>query len=76
MDAINKNEIHQLIDKCEDDDVLQEIMHLLNGNEDWWDTDLTKEEQNEILESSREVDAGNYVTNEDVMKKFDKWLKK
>lgn len=77
MDYSIKDELHQLIDKCEEEAVLYEIKErLTHSEEDWWDTDFTKEEQEEMLEDTRQVDAGNYVTNEEVMKKFDKWLKK
>ena len=72
-----KEELYKLIDKCEEEAVLYEIKEKLTQNEeDWWDTDFTKEEQEEMLEDARQADAGNYLTNEEVMKKFDKWLKK
>ena len=61
-----KDEIHQLIDKCEEEAVLYEIKDRLKDNEkDWWD-ELSKEEQEEILESDRQVQAGNFYTHEEV----------
>ena len=77
MDYSIKEELHQLIDKCEEEAVLYEIKERLNGNEveDWWD-ELTEEEQEEILESSRQVDAGNFYTQEEVHKMMEQWKTK
>ncbi len=69
-----KEELHQLIDKCEEEAVLYEIKQKLTHNEeDWWGSDFTKEEQDEMLEASKQVKQGVFSTNEDVMKIFDKW---
>lgn len=76
MSYIDKNEIHKLVDMCEDEAILYEIKERLSGNgKDWWD-ELSKEEQDEILESTKQVEAGHFTTNEEAMKIFDKWLKK
>ena len=77
MDYIDKSEIHKLIDKCEDEAVLYAIKErLTNNEEDWQDRDFTKEEQEEMLEDLRQAELGNYISNEDVMKKFEIWKQK
>lgn len=74
MEYSIKEELHKLIDTCQEEAVLYEIKERLSGNEkDWWDTDFTKDEQDEMLEASEQVKQGVFSTNEDVMKIFDKW---
>lgn len=43
-----------------------------NVESDWWD-ELSEEEQKEIEEGLAELDRGEYISNEEVMKYFDKW---
>jgi hypothetical protein len=43
-----------------------------NVEPDWWD-ELSEEEQKEIEEGLAELDRGEYISNEEVMKYFDKW---
>ncbi len=76
MDSSIKDELHQLIDKCEEEAVLYEIKERLSGNEkDWWD-ELSKEEQDEILETNKRVDAGIKFSDEHAQNIFKKWREK
>ncbi len=71
-----KEELHKLIDKCEEEAVLYEIKERLSGNEkDWWD-ELSKEEQDEIIEADRQVQLGNYYTQDQVHKMMEQWKTK
>lgn len=38
-----------------------------------WFSKMTKEEQKEIETGLAQADAGNYIANETVMQRFDKW---
>ena len=77
MDYSIKDELHKLIDTCNEEAVLYEVKQkLTHKEEDWWNTDFTKEEQDEMLEASEQVKQGVFTTNEDVMKIFDKWKDK
>ncbi|MGA9588312.1 MAG: hypothetical protein WBV11_00635 [Salegentibacter sp.] len=40
--------------------------------EDWW-SEMSKEEQEEIRTGLKQADKSNYIPNESVMKRFDKW---
>ncbi len=72
-----KEEIHQLIDKCDNEVLLSEVKALLLANSlnDWWD-ELTKEDKNLLMESEQQYNQGKFVSNNDLMKQFDEWKKK
>jgi hypothetical protein len=72
MDTLLKERVIALVNNCDDEDTLKTIESNLLV-EDWWDTDFTKEEQDEMLEASKQVKQGVFTTNEDAMKIFDKW---
>ena len=42
---------------------------------DWWD-DISLEEKNEIEEGLSQADAGQLITHEEAMAKYDKWRTK
>lgn len=76
MEYSIKEELHKLIDTCQEEAVLYEIKERLSGNEkDWWD-ELTEEEQEEILETTKRVDAGIKFSDEHAQNIFKKWLEK
>ncbi len=39
---------------------------------DWW-SEMSKEEQEEIRTGLSQADKGDYIANESVMNRFDKW---
>ncbi|TXD48231.1 hypothetical protein [Polaribacter sp. IC073] len=41
-------------------------------NKDWF-TDMTKEEQEEIKKGLEQADKGDFIANEKVMQRFNKW---
>lgn len=44
------------------------------GREDWWD-EISQEQQQSIDKALEEIKAGKLTPNEEVMKKYKKWMK-
>lgn len=68
-----KNELHKLIDNCDNELLLIETKKLLEeGSEvkDWWD-ELTEEDRNILLESEAEYEKGNFISNKELMRQFE-----
>ena len=61
MDTLLKQEIHQLIENCDDDMLLNEAKVILasNNSKDWWE-ELTSEQQNEVSQLINEPDNAKY----------------
>ena len=73
-----KNELHKLIDDCNNELLLQETKTLLeSGNEikEWWD-ELTEEDKNLVMESEAEYEKGNFISHKELMQQFEAWKKK
>ncbi|MCW3106466.1 MAG: hypothetical protein JWQ09_972, partial [Segetibacter sp.] len=72
-----KDELHQLIDKCDNEVLLSEVKEILLSNSlnDWWD-ELTEEDKNLLKESEQQYNQGKFVSNNELMKQFDEWKKK
>ena len=73
-----KNKLHKLIDNCDNELLLIETKKLLEeGSEikDWWD-ELTEEDRNILLESEAEYEKGNFISNKELMERFEAWKKK
>jgi len=76
-----KEDFHNLIDKIEDEAVLEgyfKLIQRLNNNQtgELWN-DLSPEEKDELLLSYEEsFDPNNLISHEEVKKHHDKWLKK
>lgn len=77
MNELIKTELHQLIDRCDNEILLEEAKALLESTQikDWWD-DLSEEDKNLLSESESEYNKGNYTSHSDLMKDFEKWKKK
>jgi len=73
MDTLIKQELHELIDKCDSEWLLEDARALLQcdteNTKDWWD-DLTEEDQNLVLESERQYGKGNFISYEELRKEF------
>ncbi|HEX5153501.1 MAG TPA: hypothetical protein VFW07_18760 [Parafilimonas sp.] len=75
MNTDIKNELHKLIDNCDNKLLLSEAKALLeSGNEikDWWD-ELTEEDRNLVMESEVEYEKGNFISHDDLMQQLEKW---
>jgi len=73
-----KNKLHKLIDNCDNELLLIETKKLLEeGSEikDWGD-ELTEEDRNILLESEAEYEKGNFISNKELMERFEAWKKK
>ena len=75
MNDLIKQDLHQHIDKCNNELLLEEARELLQTDKDWWD-ELTEEDRNLVMESEAEYEKGNVISNEDLMKQFEEWKKK
>jgi len=78
MDVIElRADLHNMIDKISDSNVLNAVKTLLSGKTakqaDWWNT-ITEEERAEILQGLAEADRGELILHEKVMAKYKKWL--
>ena len=77
MDAVTKEELHQLIDKCDNVVLLSEVKEILLSNSlvDWRD-ELTEEDKHLLMESKQQYNQGKFVSNTELMKQLDEWRKK
>jgi predicted transcriptional regulator len=70
-------DLHNMIDKISDRNILEAIRTLLSekstAKADWWDT-ISQEEREEIEQGLSEADRGEVTPHEEVMKKYKKWL--
>lgn len=72
-----KQQLHQLVDQCENEELLEEVKSLLetgNKEKDWWD-DLTETDKNLLMESEVQYGKGNFINHEELMKRFEEWKK-
>ena len=77
METQIKNELHQLIDNCNDEVLLTEAKELLQSalENDWWD-ELSEEEKKLILKSETEFKEGKFTKHAMVMQELHEWIKK
>ncbi|MEP6683876.1 MAG: hypothetical protein ABJA35_11475 [Parafilimonas sp.] len=75
MNTDIKNELHKLIDDCDNQLLLSEAKTLLESNaqiKDWWD-ELTDEDKNLVMESEAEYEKGNFISNKELMQQLEAW---
>ena len=61
MSYTNKQELHLLIDLCDNESQLEDIRSILQDRDlsyDWWD-ELSEEEQSQVKESEEQYERGN-----------------
>ena len=78
MNSDIKNELHKLVDNCENELLLAEAKKLLESAsniKDWWDA-LTEENKNLVMESETGYEKGNFISHAELMKQFESWKKK
>lgn len=73
-----KHTLHQLIDKIEDEALLQAYLKVLESSiqvqtKDWWD-EISAEERAETEEGLGQADRAETVPHKEVMAKYKKWL--
>ena len=68
-----KLELMHLLLQTQKESILAKLKRVFDEEqEDWW-SEMSKEEQQEIEIGLGQADEGNYIANETVMKRFDKW---
>lgn len=70
-----KQEIHQLIDKCDNELLLEDARELLQSGKDWWD-ELSETDKNLVMESEVQYSKGNFISHQELMQRFEAWKKK
>lgn len=72
-----KTELHQLIDKCDNEILLAEAKEILLSNSlnDWW-KELTPEDKNLVLESEIQYEQGKFISHMELVQQFKEWKKK
>ena len=58
-----KLELHQLVDKCDNELLLEDARELLQSGKDWWE-DLSETDKNLVMDSETEYKKGNFVSHE------------
>ncbi len=70
-------DLHNMIDKINDSDILSAVKTLLSdkavSQSDWWGT-ISEEGRADIEQGSAEADRGEVISHEEVMSKYKKWL--
>ena len=77
MSLTDKQELHQLINDCNNDILLKEVKELLKSPsvKDWWE-DLSSEDKNLIMESEMQYEKGDFITHDKLVQQFEEWKKK
>jgi hypothetical protein len=72
-----KQELHQLVDKCDNETILEEAKELLQAanTTDWWD-ELTEEDKSLVMESEVQYGKGDFINHQELMQRFEAWKKK
>lgn len=72
-----KQELHQLVDKCDNETILEEAKELLQAanTTDWWD-ELSEEDKNLVMESEVQYGKGDFINHQELMQRFEVWKKK
>lgn len=70
-----KNELHDMIDKCNNEKILVEAKQLLQSNKiDWWE-ELSDEDKDLLLQSETDFNTGKFTSHENVMQELKEWIK-
>jgi len=77
MDPLIKQELHQLIDNCDNELLLEEAKCILQNNnvKVWWD-ELTEEDKTSLTTSEVQYQNGDFITHAQLMQQFESWRKK
>ncbi len=72
-----KEQLHTLIDQCDDPSLLEEakILFQISNNTDWWD-ELSDEDKNLVKESEEQYNKGNVISHKELVRRFEEWRKK
>jgi hypothetical protein len=72
-----KEKLHQLIDDCDNEILLEEAKAILESNQtsDWWN-ELSEDEKSLIMESEAQYEKKEFISHDELMKRFEQWKKK
>jgi GTPase SAR1 family protein len=70
-----KQELHQLVDKCDNELLLEDARELLQSGKDWWD-ELSETDRNLVMESEVQYGKGDFINHKELMQRFEEWKKK
>lgn len=70
-----KEELHKLIDQCNNEVLLAEAKELLLTDIDWWD-ELSEHDKNLVMESEVQYGKGDFINHEELMQRFEEWKNK
>ena len=67
---LEKSELMKLLSETNDESIIVSIKKIFKAEKkDWWD-ELTEEQKFETEEGDRQIDRGEFVFYEDLMKKY------
>jgi hypothetical protein len=67
---LEKSELMKLLSETNDESIIASIRKIFSAEKkDWWD-ELTEEQKFEIEEGDRQIERGEFVLYEDLMKKY------
>jgi len=68
-----KLELMHLLLQTQKESILSKLKSVFDEEQvDWW-SEMSENEQKEIKTGLAQADKGEYIANETVMKRFDKW---
>ncbi|MEO5946279.1 MAG: hypothetical protein ABIP79_05645 [Chitinophagaceae bacterium] len=70
-----KQDLHQLVDKCDNELLLEEARELLQSDKDWWN-ELSETDKSLVMESENQYNKGEFVNHRELMQRFEEWKKK
>ena len=67
-----KQELHPLVDKCDNETILEEAKELLQAanTTDWWD-ELWEEDKSLVMESEVQYGKGDFINQQELMQRFE-----
>ena len=77
MSNVLKSQLHQLVDTCENDLLLQEVKNILESSSlvDWW-AELPEKDKLMVMESEAEYKKGEFITHTQLKEQLAAWKKK
>lgn len=74
--SVLKKQVKKFVDKASDKE-LRMIYSLfeINKEDDWWKL-ISKEQQKAVKEAIAEADNGQVIPHSEMVKKYNKWLRK
>jgi hypothetical protein len=72
MNSLLKQRLHELIDNCDNELLLEEVKAILQLGNDWWDK-LPAPDKNLLMESEAKYGKGIFISHEELIKRFQEW---